>query len=91
MAGGQRVKARCDTTGTTGRRQAKASKCKWMKAKLLSFPFIYFSESRLFKGLRRKKIKKSAAGLNLPRWLWIGDFQTTNRLPLRRMGGGGFG
>jgi hypothetical protein len=33
-------------------------KSKEMKAKLLSFPFISFSESRLFKGLRRKKIKK---------------------------------
>jgi hypothetical protein len=29
-----------------------------MKAKLLSFVFIYFSESGLFKGLRPKKIKK---------------------------------
>jgi hypothetical protein len=29
-----------------------------MKAKLLSFVFICFSESGLFKGLRAKKIKK---------------------------------
>jgi hypothetical protein len=29
-----------------------------MKARLLSFVFIYFSESGLFKGLRAKKIKK---------------------------------
>jgi hypothetical protein len=30
-----------------------------MKAKRLSFSFIYFSESGLFKGLRAKKIKNS--------------------------------
>jgi hypothetical protein len=34
-----------------------------MKANLLSFPFISFSESGLFKGLRRIQIKKSASGL----------------------------
>jgi hypothetical protein len=39
-----------------------------MKAKMLSFIFIYFSESGLFKGLRPKKLKnspvhKSRAGL----------------------------
>jgi hypothetical protein len=31
-----------------------------MKAKMLSFAFIYFLESGLFKGLQPKKIKKSA-------------------------------
>jgi len=30
-----------------------------MKAKSLSFAFIFFFESGLFKGLRLKKIKKS--------------------------------
>jgi hypothetical protein len=34
-----------------------------MKAKLLSFVFIYFSESSLFKGLQAKKIKKFLAAL----------------------------
>jgi hypothetical protein len=29
-----------------------------MKAKVLSFPFIYFSESRLFNGLQRIQIEK---------------------------------
>jgi hypothetical protein len=38
-------------------RQAKASQQKKMKAKSLSFSFLYFSESGLFKGLRPKKIK----------------------------------
>jgi hypothetical protein len=32
-----------------------------MKAKRLSFPFIFFSESGLFKGLWAKKIKKSGS------------------------------
>ena len=32
-----------------------------MKAKSLSFPFIYFSESSLFNGLRVEKIEKSAS------------------------------
>jgi hypothetical protein len=34
-----------------------------MKAKLLSFTFICFSESGLFNELRPKKIKKSTAAL----------------------------
>jgi hypothetical protein len=33
------------------------------ESKLLSFPFIYFSESGLFNELQPKKIKKSAAAL----------------------------
>jgi hypothetical protein len=37
----------------SGRAQGKKSK--EMKAKLLSFLFINFSESRLFRALRRKK------------------------------------
>ncbi|MGC2786605.1 MAG: hypothetical protein WA397_22785 [Roseiarcus sp.] len=36
-------------------------KSKEMKAKLLSFPFVFFSESGIFKGLRREKMKKSGA------------------------------
>jgi hypothetical protein len=32
-----------------------------MKAKVLSFPLIYFGESGLFNGLRAEKIKKFAA------------------------------
>jgi hypothetical protein len=32
-----------------------------MKAKLLTFPFISFSESGLFKGLRAIQIKKSGS------------------------------
>jgi hypothetical protein len=39
-----------------------------MKAKSLSFPFIRFSESSLFKGLRAKKQKNSPA-LNSPHGL----------------------
>jgi hypothetical protein len=35
--------------------ELKERKSKEMKAKLLSFPFINFSESRLFRALRRKK------------------------------------
>jgi hypothetical protein len=34
-----------------------------MKANLLSFIFIYFSESGLFKWLQRIQIKKSPSGL----------------------------
>jgi hypothetical protein len=41
--------------------QAKASKRKQMKAKFLSFIFIYFFESGLFKGLRPIQAKKSGA------------------------------
>jgi hypothetical protein len=40
---------------------SKSKEMKAMKTKLLSFAFINFSESGLFKGLRRKKIKKSGA------------------------------
>jgi hypothetical protein len=38
--------------------QANANKGKEMKGCFLSFIFIFFSESRLFNGLRSKKIKK---------------------------------
>jgi hypothetical protein len=38
-----------------------------MKAILLSFPFIYFSESGLFKGLRPEKIKNSSQVQLAPR------------------------
>jgi hypothetical protein len=37
--------------------ELEESKRKQMKAKLLSFAFMSFSESGLFKGLRAKKIK----------------------------------
>jgi hypothetical protein len=50
-----------DTTDATERPLAKANKGKSMKAKLLSFAFIYFSESGLFNGLRSIQIKKTAA------------------------------
>jgi hypothetical protein len=39
----------------------KARKSKQMKEKLLSFAFIFFSESGLFKGLRAEKILKAGA------------------------------
>jgi hypothetical protein len=52
-----------DTTGETEGAQAEANKCKSMKPKLLSFAFIYFSESGLFNGLRPIQIKKTAAFL----------------------------
>src|ERR1700677_3586483 len=39
-------------------REFGENKSKEMKAKLLSFVFICFSESGLFKGLRAKKVKK---------------------------------
>jgi hypothetical protein len=49
--------------GSGGRKQRKGNECKGkeMKGKLLSFAFIYFSESGLFKELQRIKIKKSFA------------------------------
>jgi hypothetical protein len=45
--------------------QATVNKSKQMKAKLLGFAFIYFSESGLFNGLRRIQIKEIWARLKL--------------------------
>jgi hypothetical protein len=46
--------------GELGERKSKEMKEKW-----LSFPFIYFSETGLFKGLRPKKMKKFAVSTRL--------------------------
>jgi hypothetical protein len=40
-----------------------------MKANLLSFPFINFSESGLLNGLRAKKIKKSGVLSGVALWV----------------------
>jgi hypothetical protein len=42
-----------------------------MKANLLSFPFINFSESGLFNGLRAKKIKNLPFYLGLHSGFWV--------------------
>jgi hypothetical protein len=52
-----------------------------MKGNLLSFPFICFSESGLFKGLRQKKQKKLLHARN-PLWL-----QIRHALPVRACAG----
>jgi hypothetical protein len=47
--------------GSRGRKQRKGKERKGKESKLLSFAFLYFSESGLFKELQRIKIKKSFA------------------------------
>jgi hypothetical protein len=46
--------------GIQPEREFRVSKRKWIQAKSLSFAFIYFSESGLFKGLQPIQMKKSA-------------------------------
>jgi hypothetical protein len=56
------------TTSGWTRRKQNANKNKQMKGKLLSFAFIYFSESGLFKGLSAEN-KKNSLSLHLAWWL----------------------
>jgi hypothetical protein len=65
-------------------REFGESKSKEMKAKLLSFPFISFSESGLFKGLRPIQIKKSGLASQVVRKMSQTQFSIL--FPLRAPG-----
>ena len=81
---GGRPQALTEAAPAQPRSEFGERKSKEMKAKLLSFPFIFFSESGLFKGLRPIQIKKSGLASQVVRKMSQTQFSIL--FPLRAPG-----